>query len=167
RGKAPHDFMFDLLAEENAYVEAIFFCMSDDNMDRILTKPYVMVGSDAGARALDGPLAIGRPHPRTYGSFPAFLQRYVRERKLVSIPEAVKKLSTMACRFFGIAGRGEITPGKFADITIFDPKRIQDNSTYTQPMAAPTGIKNVIVNGVHAVKDGRLTGKLAGRVVTR
>lgn len=166
RKKSPHDFVFDLLAEEDAYVEAIFFCMSEDNLDRILKKPYVMVGSDAGARALTGPLAIGKPHPRTYGTFPTFLQKYVREKKQISIPEAVKKTSSMAARFFGLVGRGEITPGSFADIVIFDPATVGDNSTYTAPIAPPSGIQNVFVNGRLAVENGRLAGELAGQVIT-
>ncbi|MDH5511562.1 MAG: amidohydrolase family protein [Nitrospinota bacterium] len=167
RNKTPHDFVFDLLAEEDAYVEAIFFCMNQENMDRIFHKPYVMVGSDAGARAISGPLAIGKPHPRTFGSFPAFMQKYTRESRSLSIPEAVKKSSSMAAQFFGLSGRGEITPGSFADIVIFDPGSIRDNSTYTNPIAAPSGIKSVFVNGSLAVQDGKLTNNLAGQVITR
>lgn len=165
RKKSPHDFVFDLLAEENAYVEAIFFCMSQENMDRIMAKPYVMVGSDAGARAMNGPLALGRPHPRTYGAFPAFLQKYVRDKKSVSIAQAAKKCASMACGFFGLKDRGTLAPGKYADITVFDPAHVADNSTYTHPMAAPSGIKHVFVNGVLAAQEGKLTGVLPGKII--
>ncbi|MBI4666394.1 MAG: D-aminoacylase [Nitrospinae bacterium] len=166
RGKEPLEFVFDLLLEEKTDVEAIYFCMSEDNLSRILGKPWVVVGSDAGARAVDGPLALGKPHPRTFGSFPRFFREYVFEKKLVSIPEAVRKTSAQACEFFGIAGRGKLKEGYFADIVAFNPETIGDNSTYSQPLAYPSGIAHVMVNGVFAVLDGAPTERRPGRVIT-
>ncbi len=166
RGKENIDFIFDLLAEENTEVEAIFFSMSEPNLDRIIKKPWVVVGSDAGARAVDGPLALGKPHPRTFGTFPRFFQEFVREKKMFTIPEAVRKTSFDTLEFFGITGRGRIERGYAADIVVFDPDTIGDTSTYTDPLSYSVGIEQVFVNGVHALKDRIPTDKLGGRVIT-
>lgn len=166
RGKDVFSFIYDLLMQENTDVEAIYFCMNEDNLARILRKPWVVVGSDSGARAIDGPLAIGRPHPRTFGTFPRFFREFVREKKLFTIPEAVRKTSTQALEFFGIGRRGEIKKGYFADIVVFDPDTIGDTSTYADPLSYPTGIEHVLVNGVAAVEYGKLTENRAGRVIT-
>ncbi len=166
RGKGIFDFIFDLLVEESANVEAIYFVMCQENMDLIMKKPWVTLGSDAGARNVDGPLAIGKPHPRTFGSFPAFFARYVNDTKTFTLPEAIKKTSTMACDFFGLTGRGRLATGNFADVVVFDPNKMADNSTYTDPLNYPTGVSHVFVNGLHAVKDGCPTGLNGGRAVT-
>ncbi len=162
-GKNPVDFVFDILLEEKTEVEAIYFCMNDTNMDRILTKDYVMVGSDAGARSVGGPLGIGRPHPRTFGTFPRFFAEYVYGRKLVSMKEAVMKTSTMACRRFGLAGRGELREGFWADIVMFRPETIADTTTYENPLSYPKGVDYVFVNGALSINKGEYTGALAGR----
>lgn len=166
RGKDVFSFIYDLLIQENTDVEAIFFCMSEYNLSRILEKPWVVVGSDSGARAIDGPLAIGRPHPRTFGTFPKFFREFVREKKVFTIPEAVRKTSTQALEFFGIGRRGRIKKGCFADIVVFDPDTIGDTATYTDPMAHSKGIEYVLVNGVFAVERGRPTENRAGHVIT-
>lgn len=166
RGKDVFSFIYDLLRQENTDVEAIFFCMNEDNLARILQKPWVIVGSDAGARAIDGPLAIGRPHPRTFGTFPRFFREFVREKKTFTIPQAVQKTSTQASEFFGIRNRGKIKRGYFADIVVFDPDTIGDTSTYTNPLSYSNGIEHVLVNGVLAVENGRPTGNHAGRAIT-
>jgi N-acyl-D-amino-acid deacylase len=167
RGKDAFDYVFDLLAEENTEVEAIFFCMNEDNLDRILSKPWVMVGSDSGARAVDGPLALGRPHPRTFGTFPRFFAEFVREKQLFTIPQAVRKTSSDALRFFGVEGRGYIKEGMYADIVVFDPDTIGDTSTYLDPLSYPTGIEHLFVNGSYAVENGVSRGALGGRVISR
>ncbi|MBI5814734.1 MAG: D-aminoacylase [Nitrospinae bacterium] len=166
RGKDVFNFVFDLLAEEKTDVEAIYFCMSEDNLSRILRKPWVVIGSDSGARAVDGPLALGRPHPRTFGSFPKFFKEFVREKKMFTIPEAVKKTSTAACDFFGLSGRGRLREGHFADIVVFDPDTIGDRSTYADPLHYSVGVDTVIVNGAIAMKSGKLTRQRGGRVLT-
>ena len=165
RGKDPFNFIFDLLIDEKANVEAIYFCMSQENMDRILAKPWVVVGSDSGARNIDGPLAQGRPHPRTFGSFPKFFAEYVTRKKVFTIPEAIRKMSTAGCEFFKIANRGKLKPGYFADIVIFDPEQFDDTSTYKEPLSYPVGLSHVFVNGVHAVKNGRPCDAGAGRAI--
>jgi len=167
RNKEEIDFVFDLLAEENTEVEAIFFSMSEPNLERIIKKPWVVVGSDAGARAVDGPLALGKPHPRTFGTFPRFFREFVREKKMFTIPEAVRKTSSDTLEFFGITGRGRIERGYAADIVVFDPDTIGDTSTYTDPLSYSSGIEQVFVNGVHALRDRVPTERLGGRVITR
>ncbi len=166
RNKETFSFVFDLLRDERTDVEAIFFCMNEGNLERILKKPWVVVGSDSGARAVDGPMAIGRPHPRTFGTFPKFFKEFVREKGLFSIPEAVRKSSSQALEFFGITDRGKIAPGYFADITVFDMENIGDTATYTDPLAYPVGIEHVFVNGTHSVINGAISGNTAGQVVT-
>ncbi len=166
RSKDAFDFIFDLLVEENTDVEAIFFCMNEENLDKILARPWVTIGSDSGARATDGPLAIGKPHPRTFGTFPKFFGEFVREKKLFTIPEAVRKTSSETLRFFGVSGRGLVRAGCFADIVVFDPDTIGDTSTYMEPLSYPRGIEHVFVNGVHAVADGAPSRRFGGRIIT-
>ncbi|MDH5542928.1 MAG: amidohydrolase family protein, partial [Nitrospinota bacterium] len=162
RGKDVFDYIFDLLIEEKTEVEAIYFCMNGDNMDRVLTKEYVMVGSDAGARTIGGPLGIGRPHPRTFGTFPRFFQDFVFGRKIFTMQEAVRKTSTAACERFGIKNRGKLMEGFHADIVMLDPDAIADTSTYENPLSYPKGIRNVWVNGNLTVSNGEYSGKLSG-----
>ena len=161
--KDAFDFIFDLLLEEKTEVEAIYFCMSESNMDRIILKDYVMIGSDAGARSTTGPLGIGKPHPRTFGSFPRFFSEYVFKKKLVSMPDAVRKTSTMACERFGLKERGVLKEGFFADIVMLDPTKLADTSSYENPLSYPTGIDYVWVNGALTLDRDKNTGALAGR----
>lgn len=163
RNKDVFEFIFDLLEEEQGQVEAIYFCMSEDNFRQIIKKDYVMMGSDSGARGVNGPLGIGNPHPRGYGSFPRMLGRYAREENLFDLPSAVKKMTADPCKRLKIKDRGTIKEGNYADLVLFDPKRINDTATYEKPKQLPEGIKYVFVNGEIAVKNGVLTGTLAGR----
>ncbi|MBI5177828.1 MAG: D-aminoacylase [Nitrospinae bacterium] len=163
RGKDPFTFIFDLLLEEKTEVEAIYFCMNESNMDRIILKDYVMVGSDAGARSVDGPLGIGRPHPRTFGTFPRFFREYVFGKKLVSMADAVHKTSTAACERFGLEKRGLLAEGYHADIVMFHPERVADTAGYENPLSYPRGIDYVWVNGVLTLDKGEYTGACAGR----
>ena len=166
RGKDVFDFYFDTLVEENTDVEAIFFCMNAENLERILKKPWVVPGSDAGARAAEGPLSIGKPHPRTFGTYPRYFGEFVRERGIMPLAEAVRRATSLPCEFFGIPRRGRLTPGYFADVVVFDPAAIADMATYEAPHAYPRGISHVLVNGVAAVEHGQPTGRLGGSVVT-
>ena len=134
-------------------------------MDRIIAKPWVVIGSDSGARNIDGPLAQGRPHPRTFGSFPKFFAEYVTRKKMFTIPEAIQKMSTTGCEFFKIPDRGKLLPQYFADIVIFDPEKFDDTSTYQEPLSYPVGLSHVIINGVPAVEDGRPRDAGAGRAL--
>lgn len=162
-GKNVFDFIFDLLLEEKTEVEAIYFCMNSSNMDRIILKDYVIIGSDAGARTIGGAVGDGHPHPRSFGTFPRFFQKYVFDRKLLPMREAVRKTSTAACERFGIKNRGRLIEGWHADIVVMDPEKIADRSTYEKPLAYPAGIEHLFVNGVLTINGGQHTGAAGGQ----
>jgi N-acyl-D-amino-acid deacylase len=166
-GKEPVEFVQDLLYEEEARVDAIFFTMSEDNLRQILIKPYVMIGSDSGTRAHVGLLSRGRPHPRTFGTFPKVLGLYVREEHLLDLPTAVRKMTCEPCRRFGLKDRGLIAPGYYADLVLVNVDEVRDRATFEEPIQYPEGIRYVIVNGVVTVEEGEHTGARAGRVIRR
>jgi N-acyl-D-amino-acid deacylase len=163
--KDPYTFLFDLLLAEKMQVESILFTMCEENLRRILAKPYVMIGSDSGGRAYNGVLSQGKPHPRAFGTFPMILGRWVREEKLLTMEEAIRKMTLAPCEKMGITDRGVIRPGAWADLTVFDADKIADNSKYGDPFHRPDGIKYVIVNGEIAVDGGEQTEVLAGKVL--
>jgi N-acyl-D-amino-acid deacylase len=163
--KRPEDCLFDILVEEGLEVDAIFFNMSEENLKRILRLPYTMIGSDSSARCFEGVTAEGRPHPRTYGTFPRVLRKYVKEDGILSLSEAIYKMTGLPAKRFGIRERGVIKEGFFADIVIFDPDRIRDNADYEDPFRRPEGIHYVFVNGLPVIFEGRETGIMAGRII--
>jgi N-acyl-D-amino-acid deacylase len=140
---------------------AITFVMSEEDVESNLRHPRVMVGSDG----LPNP--DGRPHPRLYGTFPRVLGDYSRQRGLLSLPAAVEKMTSLPCRRFGLADRGEIREGYFADLVLFDAERVIDRASYAEPKLAPTGIELVIVNGAIAAESGSLTDVRAGKSLRR
>ena len=162
-GKNVFDFILDLLLEEKTEVEAIYFCMNESNMDRIIMKDYVIIGSDSGARSLGGPLGDGHPHPRSFGTFPRFFQDYVFGRKLLSMEEAVRKTSSAACERYGIKKRGKLIEGYHADIVMMNPERTADTSTYEKPLSYPSGVDYLFVNGVLTLENGKHTGAFGGK----
>jgi len=161
----PYEFACNLLIREEGYVSIVGFGMSDDNTEMVLKHPLVMLGSDGSALAPYGELNKGIPHPRNYGAFPRFLSLYARQKKLVSLPEAVKKMTSMPAAKMGLQDRGIIKKGYFADLVIFDPDSINDRATYTQPKQYPVGIDKVFVNGKVVVDKGEHTGELPGKVL--
>lgn len=163
RGLDPCEAMMDLLAEDRLQVEILIFMMSGENMRRILRKPYVMVGSDAGALTHEPPLGAGRPHPRNFGTFPAVLGNLARDEGLLPLAEAVRKMTSAPARRLGIRDRGVLRAGFKADLVLFDPARVRDRTTYETPMAYPEGIEMVLVNGVPVVEGGAHTGARPGR----
>jgi N-acyl-D-amino-acid deacylase len=165
--KPPIDFVLDLLIAERMQVDAIFFTMSEDNLDAILAKPYAMIGSDSGCRGHEGPLSRGRPHPRTFGTFPRVLGYYVRERRLLDLPIAIQKMTWDPCRKLGLMDRGRLQPGCVADLVLFDPATVSDRATYEAPIQYPAGIHHVFVNGVAVVEAGEHTGARPGRAVRK
>lgn len=165
--KDPLSFVCDLLVEEEGRVDAIFFTMSEENLQQILTRPYVMVASDSGTRTHVGPLSRGRPHPRTFGTFPRILGAYVRERQLLDLPTAVRKMTHDPCRRFGLADRGLIALGYHADVVIFDPDTIVDRASYEEPIQYADGIRYVLVSGIITVEEGEHTDARAGGVLKR
>ena len=163
RNKDIFDFIFDLLVEERSQVEAIYFCMCEDNFREIIKKDYVMIGSDSGAKSINGPLENGTPHPRGFGSYPRVLGKYVQDENIFSLPVAIKKMTSDPCSRLKLTERGIIKKGNYADIVIFDPKEIKDTATYENPKQYPVGMEYVFVNGKMAVKKGKSTGVFAGR----
>ena len=154
-----------LLSEEDLGVQAIFFAMSEDDVATVLSAEFVSIGSDASARAIDGPTAQGVPHPRTFGCFPRVFGRYVRGRKTLDIAEAVRRMTALPAAQFGLAQRGSISIGAYADLVLFDPKTIVDTATYERPFAYPIGIDDVWVNGRAVIRNGESTNARPGRAL--
>jgi N-acyl-D-aspartate/D-glutamate deacylase len=160
-------FVFRVLVEENLRVGAIFRSMSEENLRKFLSLPYCMIGSDSSARCFDGPTMTGKPHPRTFGTFPRFLGKYVREEGLLDLSEAIYRSTMLPARTFGLSGRGRLEAGMWADITVFDPQRVLDTADFGDPFRRPEGIRYVLVNGVPALWEGAATGRLGGKVLRR
>jgi N-acyl-D-amino-acid deacylase len=158
-GKEPAEMAFQILLEEEARVGMIMFLMDEENVAMGLRHPQGMFCTDG--------LLGGKPHPRVYGSFPRILGRYVRERKDLTLEEAVRKMTSFPARRFGLQDRGLVAEGKAADLVVFDPRTVLDRATYEDPRQYPEGIHHVIVNGVHSVAMGKFTGKCGGRVLKR
>ncbi len=154
RGCDPVDAFLDLLVEERGHVNAVLFSMSEEDMNLALAHPLGCVATDGLAFAPDGPLAVGAPHPRCYGTFPRLLGHYVRERGLLSLEEAVRKITSWPAARLGVTDRGTVTDGKRADLMVFDAGAIADTATYDDPHRYPEGIAAVIVGGQVAVEDG-------------
>ena len=164
-GEEPYALTVRLLREEGGGVGMIGFGMSEENTALILAHPLGMTCSDGGAYAPYGPLSVGSPHPRGYGTFPRLLGRYVRERSDMSLAEAVRKITAMPAEKLRLSDRGGLRVGGFADVTIFDPSTVADQATFESPHQFPVGIPHVIVNGVLTLRDGEHTGNRGGRAV--
>lgn len=160
-GVEPVDAALYLMESDELRTSATFFGMSEENMWRILSEPYVMIGSDASVRAPTGPLSHDHPHPRAYGTFPRFL-RAALDGKTVPIAEAVRKMTSLPASRFGMSDRGMIEIGKKADIVVWDPREVQDRATYESPHQPATGVRALLVNGVVTIAEGRLTGYRGG-----
>ncbi len=163
--KDAFEFMRDLMIEEENRAGQIIFMASEDNLKKILSHPLVGIGCDGSALAPYGPLGQGKPHPRSYGTFPRVLAKYVREEKILPMPEMLKKMTSMPAQKFGFSGRGILQDGFFADIVVFDEDRVQDMATFKDPHQYPEGINYVLVNGKLVVKQGDHTGQLPGCIL--
>jgi len=166
-GLEPVDALFKILIEEEVRAGAVYFMMSEENLAELYRQDWVMIGSDATARNVTGPTRHGKPHPRTFGSFPRVLGKYVREDGVITLAEAVRKMTSMPAERLGLADRGVLRKGAFADIVVFDPATVIDKATFQEPYAFPAGIAHVFVNGAHSVRDGLQTEKRAGKVLRR
>ena len=164
-GAGPVDTVFNILIAEDLRVGAIFSSMKEENLRRFLSLAYVMIGTDSSARSVSGATRKGKPHPRGFGSFPRFLGKYVRDDSLMELGEAMRKITRFPAETFGIRERGIIRQGAFADVVVFDYRRMRDTATYSEPFLKPEGIHYVVVNGAPAVWEGQLTGVRAGRVL--
>jgi N-acyl-D-amino-acid deacylase len=165
KGKTPVDTLFAILIEEKLKVSAIFSSLHEGNLRKFLSLPYCMIGTDSSARCFSGRTYKGKPHPRGFGSFPRFLGKYVRKEGLMSISEGINKITLLPAKTFGIHRRGIIRKGAFADIVIFDHKKIIDRATFEAPFLRPEGIYYVFVNGFPVMWEGELTRKRPGRIL--
>ncbi|MHB8174193.1 MAG: N-acyl-D-amino-acid deacylase family protein [Nitrospirota bacterium] len=165
RGQEPAEALFDILIEEGARAQAIYFSMSEDNLRQFLSLGWMMVGSDSTARGTSGVTRQGKPHPRGFGSFPRVLGKYARDEKLLSLPQAVRKMTGMSADRLGLKGRGYIKEGLYADVTVFNPSTVIDTATFEDPYRFPNGIEHVLVNGKFAVRDGKQTAERAGKIL--
>jgi N-acyl-D-amino-acid deacylase len=154
-----------LLLEEELEVGAVFFKMCEEDVAAVLSAEFCCVGSDASIRALQGPTARGVPHPRTFGTFPRIIGRFVRELGTLDLPEAVRRMTSLPAQIFGLRSRGTIAVGNYADLVIFDENTIRDRATYEKPYAFPVGMEHVIVNGRSVLREGEFTNDLPGRVL--
>ena len=166
--KDPMEFVFDLLIDEQGDVAVVIpdlIDIDDRYFQMVIRHPITMFGSDGYALATYGSLGEGVPHPRSYGSFPRVLGRFVRQRRLFTWKEAIRKMTYLPAKFLGIKDRGIIKEGMYADIVIFNPETVIDNSTFSKPHQYPTGINYVITNGTVVIQESKHTGKLPGRVL--
>jgi N-acyl-D-amino-acid deacylase len=166
RGQEVVDALFDLLLADEARTSAIYFSMSEDDVEYVLRQPWISIGGDAGARSPDVPSA-GNPHPRAYGTFPRILCRYVRERQVITLEDAVRRFTSLAAARVGLDDRGVLKAGLYADVTVFDPETVCDRATFEESVQTSVGIVHVLVNGVPVLRDGEPTGALPGRGLRR
>ena len=166
-GKDPFDFVFDLLIEERGSVACVYFIIDEADLELAMKQPWVAVGSDGSSLAIDGPLRAGVPHPRNFGTFPRVLGRYVRERKVISLEEAIRKMTTLPASILGLSDRGAIKAGQWADLVLFDPNTVADRATFEDPFQYPVGIDTVLVNGTVVLDEGKHTNARPGKVLKR
>ena len=165
RNTTPEEAAMQLVVEDGSRVGVAYFLMSEDNIRRQVALPWVSFGSDAGAPAPEGVFLESAEHPRAYGNFVRVLGKYARDEKVISLQEAVRKLSAQPAANLSIPARGQLQKGYFADIVVFDPQTVADHATYEKPHQLSTGVTDVWINGVRALKDSEATGAPSGRFV--
>lgn len=165
RGTPPVTTMMDLVVEDGSRVGTIYFIMSEENIRKKIARPWMSFGSDAGALAPEGKFLLSSPHPRAYGTFARLLGKYVREERVVSLQEAVRRLTSLPAENLRIRDRGVLKAGYFADLAVFDPATVADKATFAEPHQYSIGVEHVIVNGTPVLVDGEHTGATPGRFV--
>jgi N-acyl-D-amino-acid deacylase len=165
RGKDPIETAMDLIAEDESRIGAIYFLMSEENVKKELSKPWISFGSDEASQAPEGVFLKSNPHPRAYGNFARVLGKYSRDEKVITLPEAIRRLSALPAANLGLDHRGNLKEGMFADVVVFDPATIADRATFEKPHQYAVGMKHVFVNGVQVLKDGEHTGAKPGRAL--
>jgi dihydroorotase/N-acyl-D-amino-acid deacylase len=165
QNKDPMDALFDLLIEDQAFTSVAVFGMSEDDVALALQQPWVSINNDSSGASPEGILGQEHPHPRAYGTFPRILRKYVREEKKLMLEDAIRKFSALAAQRMHFNDRGVLKYGMWADIVIFDPAQIEDVATFEEPNQLSKGMEFVLVNGVPVIEDGRMTGKLPGKVL--
>ena len=164
-GKSPEETAIDLVIADGSRVGTVYFLMSEENLKKQIALPYMSFGSDAASQAPEGVFLNSSAHPRTYGNFSRLLGKYVRDEQIISIEEAVRKLTSLPASNLKINKRGSLNKGYFADLAIFNPETIQDRATFSEPHQLSTGMIHVFVNGEQVLKNGKHTGVTPGRVV--
>jgi len=165
RGTSPERTMIDLVIEDDSRVGTIYFLMSEDNVKRKITKPWMAFGSDAAAPAPEGVFLESATHPRAYGNFARLLGKYVSEEQVIPLAEAIRRLTSYPAENLKLRDRGRLEAGYYADIVVFDPASVQDHATFEDPQQLATGVRDVFVNGEAVLRDGEHTGATPGRVV--
>ncbi|KTE18821.1 aminoacylase [Sphingopyxis sp. H050] len=165
RGKSPEETAMDLVIEDGSRVGTVYFLMSEDNVRKQVQLPWMSFGSDAASQAPEGVFLKSSTHPRTYGNFARLLGHYVRDEKLITLEQAVYRLTTLPATNLGIKDRGALKPGYFADVVVFDPATVDDRATFEKPQQYAAGMRDVFVNGVAVLKDGEHSGATPGRAV--
>src|SRR6266853_1639295 len=165
RGKDPIDTAMDLIAEDKSRISTVYYVMSEENVKKELRKPWISFGSDEASQAPESPFTKSNPHPRAYGNFARVLGKYARDEKVLSMPDAIHRLSGLPATNLGLDHRGFLKEGMFADVVVFDPVTITDHATFEKPHQYATGVKHVFVNGVQVLKDGEHTGAKPGRAL--
>lgn len=164
-GRDPYDFVFEMLIANGGSVSCVWFIIDESDLKLAMQQPWVSVGSDGSALAVSGPLRTGVPHPRNFGTFPRVLGKYVREEHVITLEQAIHKMSGLTASQLHIADRGLIKDGLAADLVILDPATVADRATFTDPFQYPVGIPTVIVNGRVVLDEGRHTGARPGVVI--
>jgi N-acyl-D-amino-acid deacylase len=165
RHESPEDAAIDLVIEDGSRVGVAYFLMSEDNIKKQIALPYVSFGSDEAAQAPEGVFLKSSAHPRAYGNFVRVLGRYSRDEKVIPLQAAIRKLSALPASNLSLKDRGMLKVGDYADVVVFDPATVQDHATYDHPQVFASGVREVFVNGVEALKDGEPTGAHSGRFV--
>ncbi|NNE48560.1 MAG: D-aminoacylase [Rhodothermales bacterium] len=165
RGMPAEETAIQLVVQDSSRVSAVFFTMTEGNVRKKIQQPWVSIASDAGALAAEGVFLNSQPHPRAYGTFARVLGRYVRDEGLISLPEAIRRMTSLPASNLSLRRRGLLRPGYFADLVLFDPATIRDTATFEEPHQYAIGVRYVFVNGETVVRDGQHTGATPGRVV--
>ncbi len=165
RSEDPVETLFNLLIEDKGQVGAIYFSQNEEDMKVAMRQPWVSVNTDFNAAATDGPLSRSKVHPRSYGSFPRILGRYVREQRILSLEEAIRKMTSLPAQRVGLRDRGLLRPGMSADVVVFDAEKVIDNATYENPHQYSDGMHYVIVNGEIVLEKGKHTGRFPGKAL--
>ncbi len=165
RGKDPIETIMDLLLEDRSRIGTIYFLMSEDNIRKQIRQPWVSFGSDAASISAEGVFLRSSTHPRTYGNFARLLGKYVREEKVISLTEAIRRLTSLPAANLGLKDRGSLTAGMFADVVVFDPQTIADRATFENPHQYSVGVRDVFVNGKQVLKNGEHTGVKPGKAL--
>ena len=164
-GKSPEETAIDMVIADGSRVGTVYFLMSEENLKKQIALPYMSFGSDAASQAPEGVFLNSNAHPRAYGNFSRLLGKYVRDEQIISIEEAVRKLTSLPASNLKIKKRGSLIKGFFADLAIFNPETIQDHATFTDPHQLSSGMIHVLVNGKQVLENGDHTGAMPGRVV--